>query len=60
MPGQLRGEIGVFDFEQDVSDQAPAVGGAEWDSSDDGADIEVRGVSRFNGRFLRFAPVHPS
>ena len=58
MPDQLQGEIGVFDFEQDVADQAPAVGGAEWDSSDDGADIEVRGVSRFNGRFLRFAPVH--
>ena len=58
MPGQLQGEIGVFDFEQDVADQAPAVGGAEWDSSDDGADIEVRGVSRLNGRFLRFAPVH--
>jgi len=45
MPGQLQGEIGVFDFEQDVADQAPAAGGAEGDSSDDEADIEVRGVS---------------
>ena len=45
MPGQLQGEIGMFDFEQDVADQAPAVGGGEGDNSDDEADIEVRGVS---------------
>ena len=41
MPGQLQGEIGVLDFEQDVADQAPVVEG-EGDSSDDEADIEVR------------------
>ena len=41
MPGQLQGEVGVLDFEQDVADQDPVVGGAE-DGSDDDADIEVR------------------
>ena len=43
MPGQLQGEVGVLDFEQDVVDQAPAGGEAE-DSSGDEADIEVREV----------------
>ena len=41
MPGQLEGEMGVLDFEQDVADQAPIVVGAEGDSSDD----EAREVS---------------
>jgi hypothetical protein len=45
MPGQLQGEIGMLDFEQDAADQVPAVGGAEGDSSDDEADIEVREVN---------------
>ena len=52
MPGQLQGEMGVFDFEQDVIDQVPVVGDAEGDSSDDEADVEVREVNRFNGRFF--------
>jgi len=55
MPGQLPDEIGVFDFEQDVVDQAPAVGGAEGDSSDDEADIEplpVRILRNVVNRFL--------
>ena len=42
MPGQLHGEVGVLDFEQDVADHGPIVGGAEGDGSDDEADIEVR------------------
>lgn len=41
MPGQLEGEMGVLDFDQGVVDQDPVVGGAEGDSSDDEADIEV-------------------
>lgn len=44
MPGQLQGEAGVLDFEPDVADQAPIVGGAEGDGTDDEADIAVRGV----------------
>lgn len=44
MPGQLQGEVGVLDFEPDAADQAPVVGEAEGDDSDDEADIEVREV----------------
>jgi len=40
MPGQLQGEVGVLDFDQDVADQDPVVG-AEGDGSDDDPDIEV-------------------
>jgi len=47
MPGQLQGEVGVLDFERDVADRAPVVGGAEGDGSDDEADIEVREGNNF-------------
>jgi len=46
MPGQLEGEVGVLDFEQDVADQAPIVVGTDGDSSDD----EAREVNVFGGR----------
>jgi len=38
MPGQLQGEMGVLDIEQDVADRAPV---AEEDDSEDEGDIEV-------------------
>lgn len=45
MPGQLQGEAGVFDFEQDPADRGPVEGEVGEDESDDEADIEVRDVN---------------
>jgi len=59
MPGQLQGEVGVLDFEPDAADQAPVVGGAGGDDSDDEADVEVREVNRSISRFSETRP-HPS
>lgn len=44
IPGQLQGEIGVLDFEQDAVEHAPVGGGAEGDGSEDEEDIVVREV----------------
>jgi hypothetical protein len=43
IPGQLRGEIGVLDFEPDAANQIPVMG-EQGDGSDDEADVEVRGA----------------
>ena len=52
MPGQLQGEVGVLDFDQDIAGQDPVVEGAEGDGSDDDADIEVRERDYPSSRFL--------
>lgn len=51
MPGQLQGELGVLDFEEGVVELDTIIEGAEGDSSDDEADIEVREVKRSSGQF---------
>ena len=51
MPGQLQGELGVLDFDQDVADQDPVVEGGEGDGNDDDADIEVREGNHPSSRF---------
>ena len=56
MPGQLQGEVGVLDFEQDVADQGPVVEGVEGGGSDEDADIEVREGNRPITVLLRLGP----
>lgn len=55
MPGQLQGEVGVLDFEQDAANQAAGVEGIEGDESGDEADVEplpVRFLRNIVNRFL--------
>jgi len=59
MPGQLQGEVGVLDFEQDVADQDPIIGGAGGDGSDDDADIAVGEGNYPSSRFLETCTLPP-
>ena len=56
MPGQLQGEVGVLDFEQDIVDRGPVMEGAEGEGSDDEANIEVCEGSISVVIFLRLVP----